>query len=148
MASLAWQLARRYRSTRNSSGFIRFISASSTSGIALGVAILILALSVMNGFEADLKRRILGVLPHLVVSTETNAADATNQDWPAVLQQQDPTILQVSPFLQAEALIQSSKQLSGTLLQGVDVNQLPQFLQSFILTFMVWLVYYVICFFE
>ena len=62
MQSLVWQLARRYRSTRHTSGFIRFISASSTLGIALGVAILILALSVMNGFEQALKQRLLAVI--------------------------------------------------------------------------------------
>lgn len=65
MANLAWQLARRYRGTAHSSGFIRFISASSTWGIALGVAILILALSVMNGFEQALKQRLLAVIPHV-----------------------------------------------------------------------------------
>ena len=62
MANLSWQLAKRYRNTRHSSGFIRFISASSTSGIALGVAILILALSVMNGFEQALEQRLLSVI--------------------------------------------------------------------------------------
>ena len=120
----------RYSQSRKGHAFLSFITLFSVTGIFLGVMALTLVSSVMNGFEAELKRRILGVLPHLVVSTEHATAGATSKDWPAVLQQQDPAITQVSPFLQAEALIQSSKQLSGTLLQGVDVNQLPQFLQS------------------
>ena len=120
----------RYSQSRKGHAFLSFITLFSVTGIFLGVMALTLVSSVMNGFEADLKRRILGVLPHLVVSTGAAPASATGPDWPAVLKQQDPAITQVSPFLQAEALIQSSKQLSGTLLQGVDVNQLPQFLQS------------------
>ena len=83
MASLAWQLARRYRSTRHSSGFIRFISASSTLGIALGVAILILALSVMNGFELALKQRLLSVIPHV----ELEAVQHNLHDWQRKQQQ-------------------------------------------------------------
>lgn len=120
----------RYSQSRKGHAFLSFITLFSVTGIFLGVMALTLVSSVMNGFEADLKRRILGVLPHLVVTTETAVPDQENSDWPTVLRQQNPAITQVSPFLQTEALIQSSKQLSGTLLQGVDVTQLPQFLQS------------------
>ncbi|MFN6971308.1 MAG: lipoprotein-releasing ABC transporter permease subunit [Rheinheimera sp.] len=120
----------RYSQSRKGHAFLSFITLFSVTGIFLGVMALTLVSSVMNGFEADLKRRILGVLPHLVVTTAAPANDIAPTDWPALLRQQDPAITQVSPFLQTEALIQSSKQLSGTLLQGVDVRQLPQFLQS------------------
>jgi len=120
----------RYSQSRKGHAFLSFITLFSVTGIFLGVMALTLVSSVMNGFEADLKKRILGVLPHLVVSTDRDDPALADTDWPAVLQQQDPAIIQVSPFLQTEALIQSSKQLSGTLLQGVDVGQLPQFLQS------------------
>ena len=120
----------RYSQSRKGHAFLSFITLFSVTGIFLGVMALTLVSSVMNGFEADLKRRILGVLPHLVVTTVASANNMTPNDWPELLRQQDPVITQVSPFLQTEALIQSSKQLSGTLLQGVDVKQLPQFLQS------------------
>lgn len=120
----------RYSQSRKGHAFLSFITLFSVTGIFLGVMALTLVSSVMNGFEADLKRRILGVLPHLVVTTAASGKGTEPTDWPTLLRQQDPAIVQVSPFLQAEALIQSSKQLSGTLLQGVDVNQLPQFLQS------------------
>lgn len=120
----------RYSQSRKGHAFLSFITLFSVTGIFLGVMALTLVSSVMNGFEADLKRRILGVLPHLVVTTEAPGNTMAPKDWPTFLRQQDPAIIQVSPFLQTEALIQSSKQLSGTLLQGVDVRQLPQFLQS------------------
>jgi lipoprotein-releasing system permease protein len=118
----------RYSQSRKGHAFLSFITLFSVTGIFLGVMALTLVSSVMNGFEGELKKRILGVLPHLVVSVES--ADANKTDWPTLLQQQDKRIQSVSPFLQAEALIQSSKQLTGVLLQGVDVDQLPPFLQS------------------
>ena len=120
----------RYSQSRKGHAFLSFITLFSVTGIFLGVMALTLVSSVMNGFEADLKRRILGVLPHLVVTTAASDKGTEPTDWPTLLRQQDPAIVQVSPFSQTEALIQSSKQLSGTLLQGVDVNQLPKFLQS------------------
>ncbi len=113
----------RYSQSRKGNAFISFITLFSVAGIFLGVVALTLVSSVMNGFEGELKKRILGVIPHLTVNTEgqVNALD---------LQQLSPEITQVTPFLQQEALIQSSKDLSGVLLQGVEAKQLPSFLQD------------------
>ncbi len=119
----------RYSQSRKGHAFLSFITLFSVTGIFLGVMALTLVSSVMNGFEGELKKRILGVLPHLVVSVAPTAETAAT-DWPALLQQQDARVQSVSPFLQAEALVQSAKQLTGVLLQGVDVAQLPPFLQS------------------
>jgi lipoprotein-releasing system permease protein len=113
----------RYSQSRKGNAFISFITLFSVAGIFLGVVALTLVSSVMNGFEGELKKRILGVIPHLVVQADPSVkADD--------LQQMSPEITQVTPFLQQEALIQSSKDLSGVLLQGVDAKQLPSFLQD------------------
>ena len=61
---LVWLLAWRFRTNKRQNGFISFISASSTFGIGLGCFVLILLLSVMNGFEKELKDRLLSVIPH------------------------------------------------------------------------------------
>ena len=61
---LIFQLAWRFRSSKQQNGYISFISASSTVGIALGCFVLILLLSVMNGFERELKDRLLSIIPH------------------------------------------------------------------------------------
>jgi lipoprotein-releasing system permease protein len=122
----------RYSQSRKGHAFLSFITLFSVTGIFLGVMALTLVSSVMNGFEGDLKKRILGVLPHLVVSVDANVEPPAN-GWPALLLQQDRRIQTVSPFLQAEALVQSAKQLTGVLLQGIDVTQLPPFLQSSLL---------------
>ncbi|HCU66870.1 MAG TPA: lipoprotein-releasing ABC transporter permease subunit [Rheinheimera sp.] len=116
----------RYSQSRKGHAFLSFITLFSVTGIFLGVMALTLVSSVMNGFEGELKKRILGVLPHLVVSTDKTKPES----WPELLKAQDERVLQVSPFAQSEALIQSSKQLSGALLQGVSVDALPQFLKD------------------
>lgn len=113
----------RYSQSRKGNAFLSFITLFSVAGIFLGVLALTVVSSVMNGFEGELKKRILGVIPHLIVHSQ----DAT---LPERLTQQFPEITQISPFLQSEALIQSSKDLTGAMLQGVDVKALPEFLQQ------------------
>mgnify|MGYP003654218098 FL=1 len=61
---LVFSLAWRFRSNKRQNGFISFISASSTIGIGLGCFVLILLLSVMNGFERELQDRLLAIIPH------------------------------------------------------------------------------------
>lgn len=119
MASLAWQLAKRYRSTRHTSGFIRFISASSTFGIALGVAILILALSVMNGFEQALKDRLLAVIPHI----EIEAVDYTLADWPRKLTVMSSAdgVTAGAPFVKANGMLRHSGAVKAAQVRGISL---------------------------
>lgn len=114
----------RYSQSRKGNAFISFITLFSVTGILLGVMALTIVSSVMNGFEAELKKRILGVIPHLVVETGT-----TNLDWQRDLRQQ-AVVQDITPFLQTEALVQSSRQLTAVMLQGLDPAHLPQFLQQ------------------
>lgn len=114
----------RYSQSRKGNAFLSFITVFSVAGIFLGVLALTVVSSVMNGFEGELKKRILGVIPHIVVQS-----DGSHAALPAALSKL-PGVLQVSPFLQSEALIQSSKDLTGALLQGVDVDAMPAFLQQ------------------
>ncbi|KKO44273.1 membrane protein [Arsukibacterium ikkense] len=120
MASLAWQLAKRYRSTRHTSGFIRFISASSTSGIALGVAILILALSVMNGFEQALKDRLLAVIPHI----ELEAVEYTLADWPQKVAALSLVngVSAGAPFIKANGMLRHSGAVKAAQVRGIDLQ--------------------------
>ena len=117
MANLAWQLAKRYRNTRHSSGFIRFISASSTSGIALGVAILILALSVMNGFELALKQRLLSVIPHV----ELEAVQQSITDWPRKQQQfaEVAGVEAVAPYIKTNGMLRFGAVVKAAEVRGI-----------------------------
>ena len=130
MANLAWQLARRYRKTRHSSGFIRFISASSTSGIALGVAILILALSVMNGFEQALKQRLLAVIPHV----ELEAVAEPIANWPPKLEmfRQVPGVTAVAPYIKTNGMLRFGTAVKAAEVRGISLSaekQLSAFAQ-------------------
>ncbi|GHG66969.1 lipoprotein transporter subunit LolE [Alishewanella longhuensis] len=134
MKGLAWQLARRYRSARHTSGFIRFISASSTLGIGLGVAILILALSVMNGFELALKQRLLSVIPHV----ELDAVENKLADW----QSKITTLTSVegvtagAPYIKANGMLRRGSNVKAIQLRGIaldyerQISDFERYLQS------------------
>lgn len=115
----------RYSRSKNNTGFVSFITFFSTVGILLGVASLITVVSVMNGFESELKKRILGIIPHIIVSDFNANKQGSNtvqlSEWQMLrtklLAQQH--VLQVTPFLESEALIQSAKGLKGVLIQGI-----------------------------
>lgn len=115
----------RYSRSKNNTGFVSFITFFSTVGILLGVASLITVVSVMNGFESELKKRILGIIPHIIVSDfNANKQDSNTvqlSEWQMLrtklLAQQH--VLKVTPFLESEALIQSAKGLKGVLIQGI-----------------------------
>ncbi|MEE2025660.1 lipoprotein-releasing ABC transporter permease subunit [Alkalimonas mucilaginosa] len=115
--SLSWQLARRYRRTRHSNAFIRFISASSTLGIGLGVAVMILALSVMNGFEQALKDRLLAVIPHI----ELQSVDGQILDWPMKLERmaEHPAVTAAAPYIKSNGILRQGQQVKGAAVRGV-----------------------------
>jgi lipoprotein-releasing system permease protein len=119
----------RYSRSRSHTGFVSFITFFSIVGILLGVASLITVVSVMNGFEAELKKRILGLVPHVIVQAEPtepsntalSKASSSNLPWQTLRETllQQPHVLRVSPLIESEALIQSSTGLQGVLMQGI-----------------------------
>ncbi|KZE35206.1 lipoprotein-releasing system permease protein [Crenobacter luteus] len=108
----------RYLRARRSNGFISFISLVSVLGIALGVAALIIVLSVMNGFQKEIRGRILGVASHLEISSY----DARLPDWPAYakLAEREPEVRAVAPFVNAQGLLTSRGVVRGALVRGVE----------------------------
>lgn len=118
--NLVAQLAWRFRSGKRQNGFISFISASSTLGIALGCMVLILLLSVMNGFEKELKDKLLGFIPHGEVYAYS--ADGLT-DWRQQLQRlaSDQQILHIEPYTKASGLLQKGAQMKAfPELVGID----------------------------
>ncbi|OOE71602.1 lipoprotein-releasing ABC transporter permease subunit [Salinivibrio kushneri] len=103
----------RYLRGRSADRFGRFVSSMSTAGIAIGVMALITVSSVMNGFEAQLKGRILGVLPHAIIANgQANPDQTVIERWPHVID--------TAPIQTTDAVIQSRKGLSAGLLEGID----------------------------
>ncbi len=114
----------RYSQSRKGNAFISFITLFSVAGILLGVMALTVVSSVMNGFEGELKKRILGVIPHIIVQTEPS-----NTAWQSPLRQH-AAVQDITPFLQTEALVQSPRQLTAVMLQGLEPDALPTFLSQ------------------
>jgi len=114
------RIGRRYlRSTGNR--FLSFISLMSMVGVAIGVAVLIVVLSVMNGFEQELRSRILSVASHATVT----AFSAGLADWPRLREQalRHPGVLAVAPYVEGEALAigeRSDGASSAVVVRGVD----------------------------
>ena len=111
------------RRARRRNAFISFISAVSMAGIALGVAALIVVLSVMNGFQHEVRDRMLSVLPHIEVESEGGALD----DWAALAARlgQDRDVLASAPVLQGQAMFVREGSVRGAILEGVDPAREP-----------------------
>lgn len=108
MTSLPLLLASRFRRSKKQSGFTSFISASSTVGIGLGCAVLIIMLSVMNGFEKELKNSLLAYIPH----GELFAVSPQGMnDWETMVDvfSKDPNVKLVQPYITATGLVQKGK---------------------------------------
>jgi len=107
----------RYMRGRQRTQFISFITLTSVLGIALGVSALITVLSVMNGFESELRERILGMTSHTTVTGRMNRLS----DWQTVQQKlvNEAHILGSAPFVDGQVMISSGQRVSGTLVRGV-----------------------------
>ncbi|MER2493529.1 lipoprotein-releasing ABC transporter permease subunit LolE [Catenovulum sediminis] len=117
--ALTSQIGYRYARSRNKNAFIRFISASSVSGIALGCCVLIWVLSAMNGFEAELKNRLLSIVPHIeYIAVEPSGIE----DWQSIRAQlmARQEIEGVAPFISFGALIQQADKLKPLEIRGID----------------------------
>jgi lipoprotein-releasing system permease protein len=106
------------RRARRRNGFISFISAISMVGIALGVMALIIVLSVMNGFQKEVRGRMLSILSHVEVSSVTGAL----QDWRLVAgrTEANPAVVAAAPYINAQAMLARSDAVRGALIRGVD----------------------------
>jgi lipoprotein-releasing system permease protein len=115
---IGWRYTRAGRSSGRN-GFISFISGVSMLGIALGVAALIIVLSVMNGFQKEVRDRMLSVVSHI----ELSAADGQGlPDMDHLLQQvaQHPQVLAAAPFVGQQALIARGEDMRGAQVRGID----------------------------
>ncbi|MEY8876053.1 MAG: lipoprotein-releasing ABC transporter permease subunit [Leptothrix sp. (in: b-proteobacteria)] len=115
---IGWRYTRAGRGGRRN-GFISFISGVSMLGIALGVAALIIVLSVMNGFQKEVRDRMLSVIAHIEVMGSGGEPLA---DWQALAAQlkTNPQVQAAAPFVAAQALIARGDEMRGTLVRGID----------------------------
>ena len=116
--ALGWRYTRAGRATRRN-GFISFISGVSMLGIALGVAALIIVLSVMNGFQKEVRDRMLSVVSHIEIFAPNGQA---LQDVDATMRQakQHPEVIGAAPFVAAQGLIARGEDMKGAIVRGID----------------------------
>jgi len=117
---IGWRYTRAGRAGRRNR-FISFISGVSMLGIALGVAALIIVLSVMNGFQKEVQGRMLSVIAHVEVFDPQGAALA---DWQATAAsaRRNPEVIGAAPFIAAQALIGRGDEMRGAIVRGISPN--------------------------
>ena len=108
----------RYLRAKRRNRFVSFIPLVSMLGIALGVAALIVVLSVMNGFQKELRARILGVVSHV----EIKGPDGRLAGWPKIAEEasQDPRVRAAAPFVDAQAMAAAGARVRGTVVRGIE----------------------------
>ncbi|MEN4911407.1 lipoprotein-releasing ABC transporter permease subunit LolE [Erwinia amylovora] len=131
---LSLLLGLRFSRGRRRGGMVSLISAISTLGIALGVAVLIIGLSAMNGFERELNHRILAVVPH----GEIEPVNQPFTGWQAMLPKiaQVPGVAAAAPYINFTGLIESGSKLQAVQVKGIDpqreshLSALPSYVQG------------------
>jgi lipoprotein-releasing system permease protein len=118
---IGWRYTRAGRAGRRN-GFISFISGISILGIALGVAALIIVLSVMNGFQKEVRDRMLSIVSHVEVLESQGAA---LPDWQATaaLARKNPQVVGAAPFIAAQALVARGDEMRGAVIRGISPGE-------------------------
>ena len=119
--NLSLQLARRFRRGKSSNRYISFVSLSSTLGIGLGCFVLIILLSVMNGFERELRERLLAIIPHAELFSINQQGIVDWREYQQVLGE-DPRIKEVEPYTKITGMIQQGSELKAVELTGIQIN--------------------------
>jgi lipoprotein-releasing system permease protein len=128
---LALYIGLRYTRAKRRNGFISFISLTSLLGIALGVAVLITVLSVMNGFDSQIRDRVFSLTPGITV----NGVNEQLENWQAVsqfVQQQGKDIKAIAPFVQGQGLLRFNGNVQPALIMGIvpEIEQTMNDLES------------------
>jgi len=119
--SFEWLIGARYTRAKRRNGFISFISAFSMIGIALSVIVLITVLSVMNGFQREIRGRILEVASHIQVSGE----EGHLADWQTVATElhNKPGVVAAAPYVQSQSLLSFDGKFQGAIIRGILPDQ-------------------------
>ena len=115
-APYEWLIATRYLRSAHRRGFVSFVALMSVLGLTLGVATLIVVLSVMNGFERELRSRILSVTSHATLA----GLDGTLSDWQSIQRQtlRQPGVQAAVPYIEEQAMLANGSRLAGARPRG------------------------------
>lgn len=117
---LAWQIGFRFSRAKARHKLVSFISVSSTIGIAIGVAVVIIGLSAMNGFQHELEKRVLSVIPH----AELEGVQGPIENWQTVVNdaQQVANVVGAAPYVRFTGLAEKGTQLKAIEIRGVEAK--------------------------
>ncbi len=117
---LAWQIGFRFSRAKARHKLVSFISVSSTIGIAIGVAVVIIGLSAMNGFQHELEKRVLSVIPH----AELEGVQGPIENWQTVTNeaQQVANVVGAAPYVRFTGLAEKGTQLKAIEIRGVEAK--------------------------
>lgn len=118
-------IALRYVSVGKRSHLVSFMSAISIFGLALGIAILIIVLSVMNGFDREMRENILGIVPHLTVSSDENLSAQQWADIRSSIDKQS-NIVAVAPVIAVAGIAATDKSSRGVFINGIEAESESQ----------------------
>ena len=118
-------ISRRYMRAKRKQVFVSIITFISIFGIFLGVAALIVVLAVMNGFEEDLRSKILGIRSHIEITADMSG---TMKNYPALREKidQTPGVVASTPFIYTEAMMRSQNGVTGVIIRGMDTESAPK----------------------
>ncbi len=119
-------IAFRYVSAGKSSHLVSFMSSISVFGLALGIAILIIVLSVMNGFDKEMRQSVLAVVPHITLSSEENLNEAQWQEIDSIVAQ-NPLISSAAPVIQEPGVAATSAGHKSVIINGIDASAEAQY---------------------
>ncbi len=118
-------ISRRYMRAKRKQVFVSIITFISIFGIFLGVAALIVVLAVMNGFEEDLRSKILGIRSHIEITADMTG---TMKNYPDLREKIDktPGVVASTPFIYTEAMMRSQNGVTGVIIRGMDTESAPK----------------------
>ncbi|MFZ4621266.1 MAG: FtsX-like permease family protein [Bacteroidota bacterium] len=116
----------RYQRTSRSQNFISFVTLISITGVALGVASLIIALTILGGFEKELKEKVIGFTTHIQVTTFSNQPIRYYRNVEIRLKNQLPQIRSVSAFISKEGMVNYGDETEGILIKGIENTDAEQ----------------------
>lgn len=120
--SVNYFIAKRYLFSRKDSKFISFITYISIAGVALGVAVLIIAVSILGGFETEIRDKVAGLVSHIQISSFKSEGVKNYENVINNIKSTVPEVTSISPFVQKECVLRFRENIEGVLLKGISTT--------------------------
>ncbi|MBI3195405.1 MAG: ABC transporter permease [Ignavibacteriae bacterium] len=118
-----WFIAKRFLQSHRKGGVLSFISIISILGITLGTASLIITLSILAGFEKEIKDKVIAFVTHIQIQGFQGKSLPYSISTLEKIREENPEIKSVSPFVAREGMLRSKSSVEGVFLKGIDINQ-------------------------